>query len=85
VNYYLGVLPEIDRRANAARFQAEINELEQRLPTAAQDTDALYPTLSETGHAVQFMNISPYFMNFSGATRATPSAASRSPAQRPQR
>jgi hypothetical protein len=61
-NYYLGVIPEVERRNNAAQFAAGINDLYRRSEAPPQEaTDEILPTLQPTGHAVQFGNYSGYF------------------------
>ena len=61
-NYYLGVIPEVERRNNAAQFAAGINDLYRRSEAPLQEaTEEILPTLQPTGHAVQFGNYSGYF------------------------
>jgi hypothetical protein len=79
-NYFLGVLPEIDRRRTKAEQGREINDLELRSDVlASQQTLADDETskltgggLPPTGHAATFTNYGTYF----GLT-APASAASR--------
>ncbi len=59
-NYYLGVLPERDRRNTDVQFRSALTDLERRTETAPSGDDLL-PTLPQTGHAVQFLNYSTYF------------------------
>jgi hypothetical protein len=60
-NYYGGVLPERQRRAQAGQFSAEIQDLERRGAAGAEREDQEAPRLGETGHYVQFLNTSPYY------------------------
>jgi hypothetical protein len=60
-NYYLGVVPEVERRNNAAAFRAGIQDLAQRIENPLGETDQLFPRLPQTGHPVQFFNYSTYF------------------------
>jgi hypothetical protein len=72
VNFYLGVLPEIERRNTQALFQYDIQDLNRRttalsLPSA--EPELYLPTLGQTGHPVSFLNPAPYY-NTGGAGRA---------------
>lgn len=60
-NYYLGVVPEVERRNNAAAFSAGILDLARRIENPPAESDELFPTLQQTGHPVQFFNYSYYF------------------------
>lgn len=62
-NYYLGVVPEVERRNNAAAFSAGIYDLSRRLDLGPDlvGEEPLFPTLPQTGHAVQFFNYGGYF------------------------
>src|SRR5438874_5511852 len=56
-NYYLGVVPEVERRNNAAAFSAGISDLSRRLDLTQEALgEELFPTLPQTGHPVQFFN-----------------------------
>jgi hypothetical protein len=59
-NYYMGVIPEIDRRYQQNRVNQEISDLERRR-VAGPEVEELLPTLPETGHATGFMTLAPYF------------------------
>jgi hypothetical protein len=59
-NYFLGVVPEVERRANARLFGTEIGELARRTEGAAEAQD-IFPRLAETGHAAVFNNVGTYF------------------------
>lgn len=76
-NYFLGVVPEIERRRFESQAIAGFQYLEQRQAATAAPAggeDNLFPTLSQTGHPVQFMNTAPYYNMGTG----------RNPAQTPQ-
>ena len=60
-NYYGGVLPERQRRAQAYQFGSEIQDLERREAAPLEPEDREAPRLGETGHYVQFLNLSPYY------------------------
>jgi hypothetical protein len=60
-NYYLGVVPEVERRNNAAAFRAGIQDLAQRIENPVAEGEQLFPNLPQTGHPVQFFNFSTYF------------------------
>lgn len=71
-NYYLGVVPEVERRRFEAQTRAGFQEVERELTTLpARGAVDLFPTLSQTGHAVQFMNPAPYFSTGPGSRPAT--------------
>jgi hypothetical protein len=64
VNYFLGTLPEQERRVNAQNYGNAIVDLEQRAlaPTAPAAADAdLFRPLPTTGHPVAFQNTGGYF------------------------
>src|SRR4029077_3405965 len=48
-NYYLGVVPEVERRADYNRLNSRTLDLERELRKNAEPEDAL-PTLESTGH-----------------------------------
>ena len=82
-NYYLGVVPERDRRVQSAQQGAAIQELEQRTGrrgAAGRDPDAL-PELPPTGHAAYFLNYSGYYQ-FGGAGRGSQTAPTPPKTQR---
>jgi hypothetical protein len=64
-NYYLGVIPEMDRRVNYARVRNSILELEQQVDQLEEGgvpvTPAITGTLPGTGHATTFLNTGNYF------------------------
>jgi hypothetical protein len=63
-NYYLGVLPELDRRANDVQFRSALLNLDRRvtLNTLAEEGDLLRDRpLPSTGHAVGFMTYGTYY------------------------
>jgi hypothetical protein len=59
LNYFLGTLPELDRRANALRFSARLGDLERK--TAALEEEELVSELPQTGHGAAFMNYGSYY------------------------
>jgi hypothetical protein len=61
-NYFLGTIPEIERRRNAAVFGAAIQDLERRNVAVEPAIEELVPTLPSTGHPVAFMNYYPYYL-----------------------
>jgi hypothetical protein len=87
-NYYLGTLPEFQRRANAQMFSADISELDRRtlgnVSTLEQRIDQPLPG---SGHPTAFGNTLSYFGASNpyagGAPRAGNTGAS-SGQQRPQ-
>jgi hypothetical protein len=62
VDYYLGAVPEIDRRRYQLQSHSQIMGLEQQLnaPLVVGDEDLL-PAQSQTGHPVAFGNTAGYF------------------------
>jgi hypothetical protein len=60
-NYFLGTVPEIERRRNTALFGAAIQDLERRPTTTEPTADELVPTLPGTGHPVAFQSYYPYY------------------------
>jgi hypothetical protein len=81
-NYFLGVIPEQQRRANTQLFRQEISalELEAAQPRLApQDADIFRP-LRQTGHPTAFGNTVTYFGQSNPLTRPSSAPASRQPA-----
>ena len=75
-NYYLGTIPERQRRQNAALFSSQIESLEQQVnqQTAIPDVDeALFQPAPATGHPTAFMNLGGYF-NTGSVRRPLPAA-----------
>jgi hypothetical protein len=69
-NYYLGVVPEVERRNNAAQFAAGINDLRSQIEAPSQDVvQEILPTLQPTGHAIQFGNYGGFFGSSGFGTR----------------
>src|SRR5262245_47566303 len=61
-NYYLGVIPEQQRRFNAYQTRSALQDLEARTARPTEDAnDALTKPLNQTGHAVGFGNQLGYF------------------------
>jgi hypothetical protein len=85
-NYYLGTIPEEQRRFQYRQLSSEIQNLERQIPAApvVPEEDQL-PRLSETGHGATFMNMSPYY-TFGPPSAATGAAAqTRAQAPAPRR
>jgi hypothetical protein len=59
-NYYMGVIPERERRFQENRVDRELSNLERR-STPGSEFDDFLPTLEGTGHATYFMNSSPFY------------------------
>lgn len=68
-NYYLGVLPELDRRANTTLFRSELDLLSQPTPPP-KTPEELLPSSPGTGHPAYFMYYGSYY-NFGGGRPAT--------------
>ncbi|MBY0528235.1 MAG: hypothetical protein K2R98_32900 [Gemmataceae bacterium] len=79
-NYYMGVVPEIERRANAQQFGNAIIGLERQV-TGLEETEDQFPTLPQTGHGSVFNNYSGYFNN-TGAASRPPRTQQRPPTRR---
>jgi hypothetical protein len=80
-NYYLGVVPEFERRANTNLFSSELQELDRRLLTSPTgEAREPQPALPGTGHPTSFMNFGPYY-NF-GNQRRPGSGITSSPVRR---
>jgi hypothetical protein len=63
LNYYLGTVPEIDRRRFQSQTQSAFDQFGQRLGSlsANPEDEDLNPNVSVTGHATAFMNTSGFF------------------------
>ncbi len=74
-NYFLGTLPEFQRRAQAKQFGAAINALDLELlyPPATEVDPLLFQPLMQTGHPTAFNNTLTYF------NQTTPVAGLRRP------
>jgi hypothetical protein len=59
LNYFLGTLPELDRRANAMQTFYRLRNVERA--TAALEEEDAVPALSQTGHGAAFMNYGSYY------------------------
>jgi hypothetical protein len=63
-NYFLGTIPEQQRRLNATQFATEINALDQRTLGAVLTPEAsIYQILPGTGHPTAFGTTGYYFGN----------------------
>jgi hypothetical protein len=81
INYYLGTLPEFERRAYQATSSYALRRLEQQqLGLAEEVSEDLQAEVLPTGHPAQFNNTYGYFPQTGpGGTRY-----GTGPAQRPQ-
>jgi hypothetical protein len=73
VNYFLGTIPEIERRNNEQALRQGLQSVEQRLGVTEQD-DSLLSPLSTTGHPTTFGNLGTFFgprTEFPGAAQGT--------------
>jgi hypothetical protein len=75
-NYYLGVVPERERRSNAAQFGAAINDLEWRTRYGTAGELDLAEPITSSGHPATFLNTGSYFA-FPVPTRAANTSAAR--------
>jgi hypothetical protein len=84
INYFTGTIPERENRVRFNQVNTDIQNLERRAGTAAPtSTDELVPSLPETGHLVQFMNMNPYYSfgpGFNPGVQQVGTQASRRPA-----
>jgi hypothetical protein len=60
-NYYLGVIPERERRSNAALVGSAINDLEWRSRYGAGGELDLGEPITSSGHPTAFLNTGSYF------------------------
>jgi hypothetical protein len=60
-NYFLGVLPEFNRRANAYQFGAAIQDLDQRVNSISPGPEEDLRIAGTTGHPTAFANTAGYF------------------------
>jgi hypothetical protein len=83
-NYFLGTIPEIERRRNTALFGAAIQDLERRSLALeqTQGADELVPTLPGTGHPVAFGSYQPYYSLGVTGTATTRAQQQTPPARR---
>ena len=87
VNYYTGTIPERENRARFNQVNSDLQNLERRPGTPAISPEELIPSLAETGHLVQFMNLNPYYSYGSGFNPGVQQAggqANRPGARNPQ-
>ena len=61
VNYYLGTIPEFERRTNERVLQSEVQFLEQRQDATPAEQADIFTPLPGTGHATAFGNVGNYF------------------------
>ena len=74
INYYLGVVPERDRRTFEGQARRSILDLEQRenrplTTTGTEDLDYLYSNLPSTGHGAAFGTVGYYFGSIGNVPR----------------
>jgi hypothetical protein len=68
-NYFLGVIPEFERRSNDRTFRSAIRDLDERERTAqVAEAEGLLNPLPSTGHATAFQNTVGYFGQFTPRT-----------------
>jgi hypothetical protein len=70
-NYYLGVIPEFQRRQNATVFQSELLKLDQRITQETAELGLADP-IGSTGHVTAFGNTGGYFGSLTGRQAAAP-------------
>jgi hypothetical protein len=75
-NYYLGVIPERERRSNAAMFGSAINDLEWRTRYGAGGELDLGEPITSSGHPTAFLNTGSYY-NVPVPTRAATTSQAR--------
>jgi hypothetical protein len=76
-NYYLGVVPERERRANAALFGTALSDLEWRTRYGAGGGELdLAEPITSSGHPTAFLNTGTYF-NVPVPTRAGTTSQAR--------
>lgn len=73
-NYYLGVVPEVERRTNAAVFGTAISDLERRSLAAATAEPDLVEPITTSGHPTAFLNTGSYFGGLYAPRAATTGA-----------
>jgi hypothetical protein len=66
VNYYLGTLPEIQRRQQAQLFRQEIDDLERKEGVRAKEEEEPITALSPTGAPASFGNTKLRFNDTAG-------------------
>ncbi len=69
INYYLGTLPELDRRAADTAYRAAILDLDRRTGTISREVSDLIDILPGTGHPALFLSYYPYY-SLGGTGRA---------------
>ncbi len=73
VNYYLGTIPEFERRTNEQQLRQGLQSVEQRIGISETGDDLLSP-LAGTGHSTAFGNYGNFFgprTQFPGAAQGT--------------
>ena len=59
-NYFIGTVPEQDRRQNTRLFSSALIEMDQRVTNLTQELDLSVP-ITSTGHITAFGNTGNYF------------------------
>ena len=86
VNYFLNVVPEMDRRAQVNQIHSQIYDLErQRTPTQQAVEDPVLPPIQATGHPVGFLNYAPYYSFSPSSIGASTNQYFRPPSSRGSR
>jgi hypothetical protein len=74
-NYFLGTLPELDRRAADTAYRAAILNLDVRTSSITRDVSGIVEILPGTGHPVLFQSFGPYYnLGAPGRTIIAPTA-----------
>ncbi len=86
VNYFLNVVPEMDRRSQFNQINSQLYDLSrQRVQPQQPVEDPLLPPLQTTGHPVGFMNYAPYYNFNPSSIGASTQQSFRPPASRGSR
>jgi len=80
-NYFLGVLPEFNRRANAYQFGTAIQDLDQRVNSISPEPQEDLRVAGTTGHPTTFGNTAGYFGSLN-TPRLTQPATTNPPGRR---
>ena len=73
-NYFLGVVPEMQRRDYNVLFSNAIGQLDRRLYQQPAEGDDLPEIVTTTGHPTAFMNTGSYFGSMNPPRTAAPAA-----------
>jgi hypothetical protein len=83
-NYFLGTIPEIERRQNAQLFQTELFKLDQKISQETVELGIADP-IGTTGHVTAFGNTGGYFGSLTGRPGPPPAQQARPVPGRPRR